>query len=112
MKKRVISIFLMIIVMFAFAVMPACEERSYSIIGAWECHDESAPHDWMCSLIFSSDGRFVDRDGDFGDWQLVNRLLLFKWDEYPQFEVLVTVTPNTLTIQQGDDLNVRLTRVD
>jgi hypothetical protein len=112
MKKKLINALLLFTTVCMFITISACEEPNNPITGAWECHDESVPHDWMCKLLFTPDGRFVDRDGDEGDWELTNGLLTLRWDEYPPYEVLVTITLNTLTIEQGVGLNVHLSRVD
>jgi len=52
-----------------------------ALVGRWECLDTSAPHEWVCLLIFDENGRFIDRDGDEGTFIVSGDTLTLQFDE-------------------------------
>jgi hypothetical protein len=84
---------------------------SNSLVGSWECRDDSSPHEWLCELTFTEDGRFVDWDGDAGSWSTNDGYLMFDWDEFSVLELSYSLTANVLTLE-NEDMQVRLVRVD
>jgi len=103
MKK---GILLVVLAMLCVALLAACgngdtpeppepatpPSPAELIIGTWECHDTSQPHQWMCSLVFTADGRFTDGDGDDGDFVIDGDTLTFEFDLFHPIIVNFTVT--------------------
>ena len=102
MKKR-ISIVLLAIA--CVALLGACGDQATPeelIIGTWECHDTNTEKDWYCLLIFSADGRFVDRDGDAGTFIIAEDSLTFAFDNFQPITLFFSVSQNELTLSLGD----------
>ncbi|MCL2857719.1 MAG: hypothetical protein FWE19_08410 [Oscillospiraceae bacterium] len=89
------------------------EPLELSIVGRWECHDTTVPHAWMCLLIFDKNGRFVDRDGDWGDFTIIGDTLTLRFDGFlpVTFNVRISRNGNQMMLEEGHT-RVILHRVD
>jgi hypothetical protein len=78
-----------------------------SIIGRWECTG-GFPHYWHCGFTFDEDGRFVDRDNDWGDYRITGDRVTLDFDEFPSMTATVRVNGNRMTlIIDGDRIPLR-----
>ncbi|MCL2841856.1 MAG: hypothetical protein FWE28_00080 [Oscillospiraceae bacterium] len=109
MKKRILLLALALLCVVALGACGGSDPET-DIIGTWQCLDNTQPHQWMCTLIFEEGGRFVDRDGDEGDFIIDGDTLTLDFDGFGPFEVTFRLRGNRLTIEAGDDLGVMLTR--
>ena len=80
-----------------------------AIVGTWECLDDSVPHEWLCLLTFSANGRFVDGDGDEGRFQTRERTLTLNFDDFSPISFSYNIIEDQLTLL-GDDTRMVLTR--
>ena len=110
MKRRLLA--LVIIAVFDVVMLAACTvDPETAIVGAWECRDDSEyEHDFFCFLSFSEDGRFVDRDGDGGDWRMFSNTLTLDFDEYAARTFTYEFRGNNLVVITGDEITVPLHR--
>ena len=81
-----------------------------AIIGHWECQDGTQEHIFLCTLIFDGDGRFTDRDGDEGTYIISGDMLHLDFDDYERNSMNFSISGRRLTIKQGNDVNIRLTK--
>ena len=81
----------------------------HPIVGTWECLDDTQPHLWLCFLVFDEDGRFVDKDGDAGDYIIDGNSLTLEFDAFLPFDFNFSISGDQLTIT-GDGIRVVLTR--
>jgi len=83
------------------------------LFGRWICTDTDNPHLFLCELVFSDDGRFVDYDGDRGDWWVSDNLLTLHFDEDDYGSLAYSfnlVGNNILEILIDGEIAVRLHR--
>jgi hypothetical protein len=87
--KKVLLI--VIISLLGVVVLTACDPNPETVlVGTWECRDDSEyEHEFICLLTFNADGRFTDRDGDSGDWHVVDNTLTIDFDEYGSITMLI-----------------------
>jgi len=109
MKKRMYLIVLALLCVISLAACGGSNPET-DIIGTWVCLDDSQPHEWVCTLTFEAGGRFIDRDGDAGTFTIDGDTLTLAFDEFDDFEVTFRLRGNRLTLEEGDDLSVMLTR--
>jgi len=108
MKKRMLLVVLAILLVVPFAACSS-DPPEVAIVGVWECQDTTQPHQWMCSLAFDANGRFLDRDGDAGDFIIDGDSLTLEFDNFGPIAVTFTLRSNRLTLT-GPNLHVVLTR--
>ena len=72
-----------------------------AIIGTWICLDDSVPHQWACELTFDENGRFVDRDGDFGSFTIDGDVLVMEFDDFLPTELGFHIDGDELTLTLG-----------
>ena len=108
MKKGLLFVLFAILIV---ALLGACggQDPEEAIVGTWQCQDNSQPHRWVCTFTFSADGRFVDRDGDAGDFVIDGDSLTLDFDEFPPIELTFRIRSNRLTLT-ADGLRVILTK--
>ena len=101
-----------IFIVFLLAMMFAgCQvDPNEAIIGHWECQDDTQSHISICTLIFDRDNRFTDGDGDGGIFIISGNMLHFDFDDYARTSVNFSVSRRRLTITQGEDINITLTK--
>jgi hypothetical protein len=94
---------------------PAPDGRSQlelDLVGSWECRDDSQPHEWMCNFTFNSQGRFIDRDGDLGYWEIVGGDLVLDFDQWETLRFNVSISMNLLTLSDDHGNFMILHRAD
>jgi len=108
MKKKLL---IAVIAILCVALLGACGSNppEEAIIGTWECQDDTIPHSWMCLFTFDENGRFVDKDGDAGDFRIDGDSLTLAFDNFDAITVTFEIRSNRLTLT-GDGIHVRLTR--
>ena len=111
--KRKLLIALLAILLCA-TLLTACgngepEAAEPTIVGAWECLDETIPHFFLCVLVFDANGRFTDKDGDVGTYIIDGDSLTLEYDGFEPFTFTFSLTANQLTLT-GDGVNVVLDR--
>jgi hypothetical protein len=72
------------------------EAEESSIIGTWECHGTGS-HFWICNLVISEDGRFIDADGDVGSWSILGDVITFDFDYFETLSFEFIHDRNVLT---------------
>ncbi|MCL2842882.1 MAG: DUF5640 domain-containing protein [Oscillospiraceae bacterium] len=80
-----------------------------TLLGKWECQDDTVPHAWMCLLLFEEGGRFTDSEGDTGTFVIDGSYLTFLFDGFQPIVVEFILFEDILTLQ-GDNINVVLVR--
>jgi len=106
MKKKVL---LALLIILCIVPLGACANPETAIVGTWECLDENILHEWMCLIVFDEHGRFVDRDGDGGSFQITRSSLTLDFDDFEAVTFSYRIRRNELTLT-GDETNVILTR--
>ena len=108
MKKGLLFVLFSILLV---ALLGACGGQSSeeAIVGTWQCQDTSQPHRWMCTFVFDADGRFVDADGDAGDFVIDGDSLTLNFDDFPSMELTFRIRSNRLTLT-GEGIHVILTK--
>jgi len=97
MKKRILFILLALLLMLPLAACGSTDPEE-AILGRWECENETVPHTWACTFIFEANGRFVDRDGDVGDWSIDGNDLTLAFDMFPPLTVSFSISRDRLTL--------------
>ena len=69
-----------------------------AIIGTWICLDDSIAHQWMCSLTFYKNGRFVDKDGDMGSFTIDGYTITLEFDAFLPMELTIRIVGDELTM--------------
>jgi len=83
----VISIVVIISIALIVHTLASSSKRSGSIptvetiIGTWRCQDGFS-HSWFCGFTFEGNYRFVDLDGNPGNWQISGHTLNLSYDEW------------------------------
>jgi len=109
MTRKFLSIIL--IAVLSALMLAACSPNPQTaIIGGWECRDNSQPHDYICELVFTNNGRFTDRDGDAGDWRIFDNMLTLDFDDYAPHTYSISFSGNNRFTLRGDDIRVTLDR--
>ena len=109
-KKKIVLF--VALALLCVALLGACGgggDPEADIIGRWECHDDSQPHDWFCVLIFDANGRFTDRDGDEGLFSIDGSSLTLEFDDFEPFTFSFRLRGDRLTLT-GDGGRVVLDR--
>ena len=108
MKKGLLFVLFAILIV---ALLGACggQDPEEAIVGTWQCQDNSQPHQWMCTLTFDARGRFVDADGDAGDFIIDGDSLTLHFDEFMPVELSFQIRSNRLTLT-GEGMRVILER--
>ena len=113
MRRRILCVVLAVmcaVTLGACGLLGGGNSPEVAIVGDWQCNDNSQPHIWMCTLSFTADGRFVDRDGDWGDFRISGNLLTLDFDDFETATVNFRLRGNRLTLT-GDGLRIVLQRV-
>lgn len=109
-KKRILVLTLALL---CVAALGACggSDPETDILGTWQCLDDSQPHQFLCTLILSEGNRFVDRDGDEGDFIIDGNTLTLVFDNamFGPFEFTFRLGANRLTLE-ADGGRMLLTR--
>ena len=87
----------------------ANEQTENTIYGTWICTDDTVAHQWMCEITFTADGRFVDKDGDQGDFHIDGNTLTLDFDAFRPITLTFQVRGNQLSIT-GSGIRVTLER--
>jgi len=104
-------LFIVVITMLGVALLAACTpDPETAIIGSWECRDDSLPHEYLCGLTFSSNGRFTDRDGDEGDWRISGNTITLDYDYYQPHTLTLNFRGNNRVIITWNDFTTMLHR--
>ena len=106
MKKRILVT--LIAVLLCVALFTGCSNDD-GIVGTWACTDDSQPHDWYCGFTFQADGRFVDRDGDWGTYSIDGDTITFAFDTFAPVTLNFRLSGNRLTLT-ADGLHIVLNR--
>ena len=108
MKRKIVAAALAVL---CVALLAACagQPREAAIIGTWRCLDDSAPHRWVCFLVFDENGRFTDKDGDEGYFSIDGNTLTLDFDDFPTFTFTFRVSSSQLLIT-ADGVRIMLTR--
>jgi hypothetical protein len=72
-----------------------------AFVGTWACNDRTCrPHMWICDLVFTADGRFLDGDGDWGNFYLEDGTITFEFDfiGFGSFTLDYTITADRLVM--------------
>ena len=114
-KNRVLLYIVLGVVFLGFGIMAfsapvANGDANGDIIGDWQCRDATQTHIWMCTLSFSADGRFIDRDGDQGYFRINGNSLTLDFDDYASVTVNFQLRGDRLTLT-GPNLRIVLERV-
>ena len=56
------------------------EAQEIDLVGTWECRDDTDM--WVSRLVFDTNGRFVDNDGDPGSFSIRGNTLIFDFDDF------------------------------
>ena len=107
MKKLLLILMLMTLV--AASVAACSPDPEVAIIGEWRCNDDTVPHIFLCEITFFADGRFVDGDGDVGDFVISGNMLHLDYDLFGRTSLNFSIGRN-LTLTSGDDLRIVLRR--
>ena len=84
--KRLLRVVLFVITAAVLAMgVTSCGDDKLTeeaLIGTWNCTDNSQSHnhEWSCRLLFLDGGRFIDNDGDQGDFRITNGMIEFRFD--------------------------------
>ena len=108
MKKGLLFVLFAILIV---ALLGACggQDAEEAVVGTWQCQDNSQPHAWVCTLVFDADGRFVDADGDAGDFVIDGDTLTLNFDEFMPEEFTFRIRSNRLTLT-NERIHVILTK--
>ena len=108
MRKKILCV---VLAVMCVALLGACasDPPEVAIVGDWQCRDTTQPHIWMCTLSFTADGRFVDGDGDWGDFRISGDVLTLAFDDFAPVTVNFQLRGNRLTLT-APDLRIVLQR--
>ena len=101
MKRKIIA--LLLIIVLSMALLSACADYERAIVDSWECRDTTQDHFWLCEITFTDDGRFVDRDGDTGNWSIDGNTLTLDYDDFDTWSHSMRFSFGEL-ILSGDDI--------
>jgi hypothetical protein len=83
------------------APVQAASSDISAFVGTWACNDRNCrPHMWICDMLFTADGRFLDGDGDWGNFYVVGNEITFEFDfaGFGEFTLDYTLTADRLVL--------------
>ena len=110
MSKKVLIVVATVLCVALLAACGGGNAAADSIVGTWECRESGCAHDWFCNLVFDENGRFVDGDGDWGDYIIDGDSLTLEFDHFFPFTFNFSISGNRLTFTD-DGARLTLHRV-